>query len=443
NLENDQAITNIVYFSQNGNDFDYKVIRYFPSDNWLESYRNNPNTLFSGTIEGFNSTQVELSGVTYAKGGSMQCPIAQIPVWICAANNAHSFDDYVSGVCRVGENRIVAYNTVWGDCPNSGGGEGSGGGNPGNNGNPGQEIIEIPTKPVVFQSFFQTFYNNSLNFAQQQYLNDYPDVKADIENYIDAQGTINGVVSNEAMGFTKSAIDALIEGGAVDFALQVIIDPSFSNNSILMNVYNLFGGMPTFKNYLQNFEGSFSVAHLKLAAASDLPDNANAQTSLPENYVVTITFNTDNLNRPNLSIARTMIHEIIHAEIFRKLLSNYNQPSLDGLTYSDIIAMKDNFPGIYDYYIRWRQNIPAGMNINSAQHQMMAQHYRNIIVQAMKEFDNSYSEELYQALAWVGLMGSGTMDETTGLPAQPTLSWQNVPQQERLQIRQIIRDFEN
>ncbi|NBL65512.1 hypothetical protein GV828_09900 [Flavobacterium sp. NST-5] len=209
NLENDQAITNIVYFSQNGNDFDYKVIRYFPSENWLESYRNNPNTLFSGTIEGFNSTQVELTGVTYAKGGSMQCPIDHIPVWRCAAGNTHSIDDFISGRCEVGHNFIIGYNTIWGDCPNNGGGESSGGGNPGNNENPEQEIIEIPTKPVVFQSFFQTFYNNSLNFDQQQYLNNNSEPKAEIENYINSQGMVNGNVSAEVEAFAIWAVEYL------------------------------------------------------------------------------------------------------------------------------------------------------------------------------------------------------------------------------------------
>ncbi|NBL63754.1 hypothetical protein GV828_00915 [Flavobacterium sp. NST-5] len=259
NLENDQAITNIVYFSQNGNDFDYKVIRYFPSDNWLESYRNNPNTLFSGTIEGFNSTQVELSGVTYAKGGSMQCPIAQIPVWICAANNAHSFDDYVSGLCRVGENRIVAYNTVWGDCPNSGGGEGSGGGNPGNNENPGQDIIEIPTKPVVFQSFFQTFYDNSLNFDQQKYLNDHPDVKAEIENFVDAQGAITGVVSEEVSEYMQEILNHGLSSNLEEVNQEIIymlniLEDGLVNGQAVVDAPNV--PIVNMHNYLNCFDTS-------------------------------------------------------------------------------------------------------------------------------------------------------------------------------------------
>src|SRR5690554_3371762 len=50
------------------------------------------------------------------------------------------------------------------------------------------------------------------------------------------------------------------------------------------------------------------------------------------------------------------------------------------------------------------------------QHQMMAQHYRNIIINAMKEYDNSHPNELYENLSWIGLMGSGQVNPLTGLP---------------------------
>jgi len=59
----------------------------------------------------------------------------------------------------------------------------------------------------------------------------------------------------------------------------------------------------------------------------------------------------------------------------------------------------------------------------------MAQHYRDIIVQALMEFDNSHSSELYEALAWVGLKG--------------TTAWNNLSQAERDSINLLIDNFEN
>jgi hypothetical protein len=52
-----------------------------------------------------------------------------------------------------------------------------------------------------------------------------------------------------------------------------------------------------------------------------LSNNVNARTIPPVDFIIEIQINSNNLNRPDLSIARTFIHETIHAEMFRKLLS--------------------------------------------------------------------------------------------------------------------------
>lgn len=70
-------------------------------------------------------------------------------------------------------------------------------------------------------------------------------------------------------------------------------------------------------------------------------------SSITQNYLITITFNENNLDRPSLSVARTFIHEIIHAEIFRKLLSVAQHPSIL-LTQSQIIQLRNDYPGLYD-----------------------------------------------------------------------------------------------
>jgi len=92
-----------------------------------------------------------------------------------------------------------------------------------------------------------------------------------------------------------------------------------------------------------------------------------------------------------------------------------------------IKILENNFPGLYDYFINW---VVKKQNPSAMQHEMMAQHYRGIIVQALKEFDNNFhSEELYQSLAWVGLMN--------------TTAWNNLSQTEKNSILLIIANFEN
>lgn len=87
--------------------------------------------------------------------------------------------------------------------------------------------------------------------------------------------------------------------------------------------------------------------------------------------------------------------------------------------------------------------MPNGIPFGDPQHEMMAEHYRDIIKDALREYDNSFSDEVYEALAWVGLMGRGQIDENTGLPPNPTIAWQSVSLQERLSIINVYKDFKD
>ncbi|MEO1023892.1 MAG: hypothetical protein AAFW89_15210, partial [Bacteroidota bacterium] len=154
--------------------------------------------------------------------------------------------------------------------------------------------------------------------------------------------------------------------------MEIILDPSFTNNRCLDHVYNKAGQASTFKDILQNFDEDFSVAHLKLSAGTHPQyPNVNAITYAPSNYIIEIQFNPNKLDRPSVSIARTMIHELIHAEIYRKLLSVAQQPSIPW-SESFIKSIANDYPGLHDYYMRFVYNIPAGQNPTSAQHQAMA-----------------------------------------------------------------------
>lgn len=229
-----------------------------------------------------------------------------------------------------------------------------------------------------------------------------------------------------AQDFALQALDAFMNEGEVDFEEELILDSDLKDNDCLYSVYTGMGNAPTFANYLNNFDGDMSVANLKLTSNTTLPNITNAETSAPQNYLITITFNENNLNRPNLSIARTFIHEIIHAEIFRKLLSVAQHPSIQ-LDQNQLIQLRNDYLGLYDYYMRWKWNVPQGQSPSSAQHEAMAQHYRDIIEQALEEFDNSQTSEVYEALAWTGL--------------QNTVAWNSLSQTERDNINQTVTDF--
>ena len=192
-----------------------------------------------------------------------------------------------------------------------------------------------------------------------------------------------------------------------------IVKPTLrlKNNVRLNCIFNKAKTSANFKQYLTNFDSRFSVAHLLFDVKSLSNSTANAQTSPPDGYWIKITINSNNLNRPTLDIARTFMHEIIHAEMFRILLSL--APTSNGQI--DIVQLNSmlnsqNCPGIYDYYRRF--------GVNNMQHEQMAAHFRGIIKNYLKHIDSSITDSQAESMAWVGLQGTvawnnlGTTNQT-------------------------------
>lgn len=188
-------------------------------------------------------------------------------------------------------------------------------------------------------------------------------------------------------------------------------------------VYNKLNALSSgFKDAIKKFDGTFPVSHLKFGESTNLASNINAETSPPLNYLITITMNSNNLNRPNLSIARTIIYETIHAEMFRKILSIIdNGGDLNGLTRAQWTNKLSNgdYPGIFDYYSRF--------GVNGMQHQQMAAHYVTTISSLLKELQPGLSQTTYDSLAWEGLKN--------------TLAWDSLSISEKTEITDAINEF--
>ena len=173
--------------------------------------------------------------------------------------------------------------------------------------------------------------------------------------------------------------------------------------------------------YLKQFDGDFPVSHLKFTFDPLLNNNINGQTHPPVNYWITISLNPNAAaTNPTLIVAKTLMHEVIHAEIYRKLLS-ISQTN-GAINTTDLLRMLEagDFPGLFDYYSRYAWN--------QVQHEMMAQHYIDAIAGALKEFDQSqHSDSFYNDMAWGGLEG--------------TTVWSNLSASERNRITNAINTF--
>lgn len=172
----------------------------------------------------------------------------------------------------------------------------------------------------------------------------------------------------------------------------------FKNNILVNCIYNKAKKSANFNQYLKNFDGRFSTAHL-LFDLKSLPSIHNAETETPIGYWIKININSNNLDRPTLDIARTFMHEIIHAEMFRLLLSlaPTSNGEIDVVQLKAMLNSKD-YPGIYDYYRRF--------GVNDMQHEQMAAHFRGIIKNFLKQIDNSITDSQAEAMAWAGLQGT-------------------------------------
>lgn len=274
-----------------------------------------------------------------------------------------------------------------------------------------------------------------------------PSQKSAMETFLDNSKDSQGYYSQEALAFVKEAIQILLNNldAEVDWEEKIILDPSFEGNQQLLDVYNtLKSGNNTIGDYIDNFMSENSVAHLKIKTDDNFKSNfieefwsAGGVTSLPENYLITITLNTDvnlpasNLNNhPEIVQALTLLHEIIHAEVFRKMLSVAQEPEIPWTVDFIKNELKDDFGGLADYYTRFWLELPPNEEPNQAQHNLMASHYIETMALALAEFDNyQHPFEYYETISWIGL--------------KETKAWENKSQEERDYINCMINNLIN
>lgn len=193
-----------------------------------------------------------------------------------------------------------------------------------------------------------------------------------------------------------------------------------------------------FVNAIKKFDGEFSVAHLHLTLNNNLPTGNYGVTNPPVNYTINIELsNTQLSNISDLGGAVALAHEVIHAEIFRKMLSAAQQGDLNAGQYttqnriSYINSLRNNFPGIYDYYIeRYRP---------TWNHNLIAQHYTSTIADIVEEFDNnSLSRQVYEDIAWAGLR---IINNPVTNGTETSIAWDNLSPVEKSRVTSNLSNY--
>lgn len=165
-----------------------------------------------------------------------------------------------------------------------------------------------------------------------------------------------------------------------------------------MNIYNKLGGTNFGEKYIKIFDENLDSPNLKFSLASTNEDTI-LKPSAParvthgytkylskNNYLIVL--NSDHIDY-SLGIAHTLIHETLHATLNRKMDST-NAFQNEGE------ILKTEFPYIFDAYQEY----------TDYPHEIMSNRYISLMVAALKDFDSTYSQEYYEAIAWIGLKGT-------------------------------------
>jgi hypothetical protein len=208
---------------------------------------------------------------------------------------------------------------------------------------------------------------------------------------------------------TANAQDACLDdgigAGGDGEKVQIIKDPSFKETTADC-IYEKLLSINGFKDLASKFKGLGTEFNVILKIGPTQRATANGQTWYKgPNQPIEITFNKDRINRSALEVARTIVHEMIHAEMFRAL-------NTQGLADSDL-----SFKETFEEYTR------QFFGDEDIHHNYMADYWVNKMADMLElihpqlgkssledymnysgGYPNGVPKDFYKAIAWEGLM---------------------------------------
>lgn len=128
-----------------------------------------------------------------------------------------------------------------------------------------------------------------------------------------------------------------------------------------------------------------------------------------------------------VGVAATVVHETIHASLlgafgfFGINVNEIKTPGNESYDKFNSAEFKERYPKIHDYFSRY--------TLEEAEHEYMAEHYRPLIIQALKDAYPEHEYEVYEALSWSGL-------ERTSL-------WEKLKQEDQDEYRRIWATYKS
>lgn len=389
-----------------------EIFEYSPTDLWLSDI----SQPYSGYISLFNNNVIDLD-LVFSQKISGLCVTSVSAIWNCNYNREHAPNtpgtdctswEYIItpgyGPCSTPEEK--QYFLEDSDSSSSG----SGGGNGTSTTNTGSSSTQPMPPCDEAQNGFGTSADGGCLSADENTIIDCvgyttslmllsPVEKNDIANFI----TQNGCTAVNTT-FINAAIETLIDDGEVDFEENIIYDNSLNNYPCQKIVIQDAIGVcsPLTQAVLNAFESNDGT-NLIFEVSNSITSNGNTSSSSvydPNTSTCNITIKIRQSyleTATDLSIARTVIHESLHAMfvyMFEEgLLTSSNGTPLDG--FSDLV----------EAHINYLSGLPA--NLGVAHHILMTDFVEDMatslsIYASSMGYSNSFN--FYKNLCWSGAM---------------------------------------
>lgn len=179
---------------------------------------------------------------------------------------------------------------------------------------------------------------------------------------------------------------------------KIKVDTSIVNNQKASCIYTKLGGNRVFQELINDFDNNSGTLNLTFVLGSTPPYTGLTRSAPPYKDVTIIIDKAKLEARRTVEVARTFLHESIHAKIFADLSKVGGYENLN----------KDNFPELFDAYVFYKTNGQKDA-VDRVHHEYMANKYIDIIAAGLQQFDtrNLNNPEInidhYRALAWEGL----------------------------------------
>jgi len=231
--------------------------------------------------------------------------------------------------------------------------------------------------------------------------------------------------SADAQGVALQALDAFMNGGEVDFDFEMIIEINetieFQSQTCLKTIKDDVIATNQMSDIIKKFEPENPVLHLEWGIFQSDNWGNTGHTGLDDTQTLAyININSESLSYvSNIVMVKTIAHEIIHAELYRKLKEIVDDYQI--LSLAEYNALEDNYLGIADYTfsygtLEYSQSLMGNVvtwgltpNYSEAHHNQMASFYRSVLIDTMKAYDLSKNiirdnpEQFYEAMSWAGL----------------------------------------